>query len=542
MVRGFPLLVLFILAAVNSGCLTSRPNVLTLLRPTKPVPPQPSDADGYRARAKYYSDNIKHHQAIADWTSALRLDPANSEAYLGRARDYYFLQVYGKALADNTAALRLDPRSAKARDRRGNYFLHYDEPAKAVDEFSEALRQDPTLWYVLANRAMAYMAMGDQTHALEDADELVRLHPMSNRAHGVRALTYLIAGKVGLGLGEFCLATALNPLGARFSIHLEAHSLFFGFGFYPKFGPLSPETSKQDYDKIIADCTTRIKANPNNLAAYYQRATMHYWKKEDALAAADYSAVIRLDPGDAYALRCRGDCFAHQQRYVDAFADLDEAIRLEPDNPYGFCYRAWTSAAQGTFEQALADYDQAIRLDPKLTISYSSRAWVYENMHRYDDAIADCTQLLRLSPHSIKTYRRRAKLYLIKKDFAKAKADYRKANSTTGVESEDEDYAQCAMAWDLATTPWNPVRDGPAAVKYATMACKRAHWKDADTLDLLAAAHAECGQFDEAVRRETEALARAYWLDDKADYRARLQLYQARKPYRQEDKSNQEKK
>jgi serine/threonine-protein kinase len=65
------------------------------------------------------------------------------------------------------------------------------------------------------------------------------------------------------------------------------------------------------------------------------------------------------------------------------------------------------------------------------------------------------------------------------------------------------------------------------------MACKRSDWKDPSCLDVLAAAYAEAGQFDEAVRYQTRAL------DDpelKGDLRTaagqRLELYRQKKPFR----------
>jgi len=57
-------------------------------------------------------------------------------------------------------------------------------------------------------------------------------------------------------------------------------------------------------------------------------------------------------------------------------------------------------------------------------------------------------------------------------------------------------------------------------------------------LDTLAAAHAENGQFKEAVEWEQKALEAATELDDedRDDMRARLELFQKGKPYRDADK------
>jgi tetratricopeptide (TPR) repeat protein len=89
------------------------------------------------------------------------------------------------------------------------------------------------------------------------------------------------------------------------------------------------------------------------------------------------------------------------------------------------------------------------------------------------------------------------------------------------------------VAWLLATCPDDKVRDGKRAIVYATTACERTAWKKGGFLDTLAAAHAEAGQFEEAVRYQIRAL------DDPSSpakfgpaARQRLELYRQMKPFR----------
>jgi len=89
------------------------------------------------------------------------------------------------------------------------------------------------------------------------------------------------------------------------------------------------------------------------------------------------------------------------------------------------------------------------------------------------------------------------------------------------------------LAWTLATNPDAGHRDGIRAVVLAARALELqpGHYH----LDTLAAAYAEAGRFEEAVKAEREALELLGTEDEKAvaEYTERLRLYEAGKPYRE---------
>jgi Flp pilus assembly protein TadD len=93
------------------------------------------------------------------------------------------------------------------------------------------------------------------------------------------------------------------------------------------------------------------------------------------------------------------------------------------------------------------------------------------------------------------------------------------------------------LAWIYATCPKAELRNGTEAVSMAEAACKISKRQDMAMLDTLAAAYAEAGRFDEAVKTTEEIGARAASAHNAKlaeTARQRLELYQARKPYRDE--------
>jgi hypothetical protein len=86
-----------------------------------------------------------------------------------------------------------------------------------------------------------------------------------------------------------------------------------------------------------------------------------------------------------------------------------------------------------------------------------------------------------------------------------------------------------SAAWFLSTFPVAAIRDGKKALEYSSFFLKKPEWLNADRLDTLAAAHAECGDFAKAVEYQTQAIEKA-GEDQKATFQERLRLYQKKKP------------
>ncbi len=119
-----------------------------------------------------------------------------------------------------------------------------------------------------------------------------------------------------------------------------------------------------------------------------------------------------------------------------------------------------------------------------------------------------------------------------KKAYDKAIADFSEA-----IRFKPEDpIAYNNRAWLWATCPDARYRDGKRSVDSATKACEITEWKEALLLDTLAAAYAEAGDFDAAVKWQLRANALDANAGDKAKGLGRLKLYEEKKPYRESNR------
>jgi tetratricopeptide (TPR) repeat protein len=249
-------------------------------------------------------------------------------------------------------------------------------------------------------------------------------------------------------------------------------------------------------------------------------------------AIAYFTGQIRRDSSDSRNYHNRALAYESIGDLDKAISDEGEAIRLEPQAPY-YSGRGDLWHYKGEYDIAISDYNEAIRYDPKTGIYYSNRGSVWRHKRNYDKAIADFNEAIRLDPKYVSAFDNRGDAWKDKGNYDKAIADYNQALKTDPKDSG----GYCSRAWIWATCPDEKFRDGAKAVESATKACDFDNWTDADDVDTLAAACAEKGDFDSAVKWETKSLELKLqlWSDKKPeDLKARLELYKSGKPYREE--------
>lgn len=93
-------------------------------------------------------------------------------------------------------------------------------------------------------------------------------------------------------------------------------------------------------------------------------------------------------------------------------------------------------------------------------------------------------------------------------------------------------WASNNLAWLVAVCPVAELRQPAEALQLSSVACERTAWQEAAILDTHAAALAANAQFEEAVERQLQAVALANE-EQQADFRQRLELYQARRTYQE---------
>ena len=170
------------------------------------------------------------------------------------------------------------------------------------------------------------------------------------------------------------------------------------------------------------------------------------------------------------------------------------------------CSDASNQLRDGDVASAKRNINEALRIDPKLWPALYVRAEIFAREGKYELAIQDCNEALRQNRTFIDVALLRANINAGRGKYAEASKEF---NSLIAMRPATVILARALSerAWFQATCPAASFRNGQQAVKDAKAACSIVAWKDEDMIDTLAAACAETGDFDSAVRYAQQALA-----------------------------------
>lgn len=371
--------------------------------------------------------------------------------------------------------------SAPALERNNEGIALFDRGAyqAAVAEFTEAIRLDRKLGVAYYNRANAYLSLDRLDEAGADFAAALPLMKARSKVHAGIGYLWAVRGNYDCALAE--CETALQLDSANGVAYTSRGHLFL---------------AKGEVDRALADFDRALFYTPRLAKAYSGRtlARMVQGRWDDALQDVEQALSYGGDAGD---LLLRGRIWMERQDYDRAIADFSAAISAGHNEAAAYRDRGLAWLMKGNCDQAIADANQALAREPKDAIAWNNRGTAYLRSGAHEKALADLRQAEQLDPKLPNIYKN--------------------------------------LAWLQATCPRPEFRDGAQAVANAMRALEMVEWKAADWLPILAAAHAEAGQFEEAVRKQTKYLDQApQW--SKADAQARLELYQAGKPYRDEGK------
>ncbi len=253
---------------------------------------------------------------------------------------------------------------------------------------------------------------------------------------------------------------------------------------------------KGDFDKAIAEYSEALRYNPKSASVYYSRGLAWNNKGDYDKSLVDYTQALTLEPKNANAYNGRGLTYYRKGDYDKAIADFTQALAVDPKDKYANNNRGNAWREKGNYDKAVVDFNQALTIDPKDRYANYNRGLTWNKKGEYEKAIADYTQALAINPKNVNAWNQ--------------------------------------LGWMNATCPDVKYRDGKKAYENANKAYILDGGKSGNSIDTLAAAYAESGDFEKAKEWEAKAIALTTVEKDKSLFLAHLEVYKQGKPYRQE--------
>ncbi|HEU0010785.1 MAG TPA: tetratricopeptide repeat protein [Verrucomicrobiae bacterium] len=270
----------------------------------------------------------------------------------------------------------------------------------------------------------------------------------------------------------------------------------------------------------------------NNHVATAIIAWVHSKAGRYELAEQLYQEALDISPDYAEGRTQFGLLLLDRGRVDEAIAQFERALAALPSQPEALYGLGVVLLRKGRPAEAAEQFQRVLRVNPMSADAFAQLAFARQMLGQSSEALSAAQEALRLQPTSASAWLATGNSMLAQRKFGEAISHFRRA-----VQLEPDSVpALNRLAWLLATHSDASMRHGADALRFATRACQLTANNDPLSLNALAAAYAETGQFDQAVATAQRALdlATASGQTPLAGILQKLvDLYKAKTPYRE---------
>jgi len=289
---------------------------------------------------------------------------------------------------------------------------------------------------------------------------------------------------------------------------------------------------QEKYDEALEKLNKAISLAPDEPSVYTLRSRIRILQNDIDGAIEDLNEALRKEPRDVGALLMRATLRESKREFDAALADVQRVLELRPGLNQALLVRCFILFSAGRQQEAISEFKQLVRRDPENVELLLRLAAMFTANNQPSRAIEIYTEALGVSAGNAQALHGRADALLSIGKHAEAIKDYELA-----LDSSPEDVSSILnnLAWVMATSTIDEVRDGKRAIELAKKACEETAYEAAHILSTLAAAYAEEGDFQKALEWSTKAVELGEG-DVREQLQGELDSYNEGKPWREMQK------
>ncbi len=437
-------------------------------------------------RARKLRDSGRVTEAIGIFEDLLNMAPGDTAVRIALADCYSFTVQYDKAAQIIDTGLQLAPDNGALLCEKAKLMMIVGKPEKAKELYRQVQEAYPENLDTLLGLAKISRIQGKADEAIAMFEEVIKINPGNGgpSAYNQIGIIHLRAGRWQEARQAFRAALKINAK------NVEAHS-----------GLAMVLISEKKIDEAIERLQLALKLDPVELPNVARLAACYREKGDLRPAAVLCRKALAINPRHAQTLGTIALVYHQQNKfeqgqehYRKAVGELKRLLVGDPNNKEVLRQLARIRRVWPPPLEAIKGYNDILAKEPDSVPALLGRAYGLMQLGRHAEAVADFEKALKILP--------------------------------------DDPQILNNLAWVLATSPEDKLRDGRRAVELAEKACRATDYTQAHFLGTLAAAYAEADDFPKAVQWSTQALKIASEIRKPA-LAKELASYKAGKPWRE---------
>jgi tetratricopeptide (TPR) repeat protein len=365
-------------------------------------------------------------------------------------------------------------------------------PVWGIAELCRDDRQPRAVPAVLAGLALAGCAVLTwwQIGYWRDSETLWR-HALAvtteNRgAHAMLGVALAEQGELPRAAEQFEASLRLDPDNPATHINLAAALVPMG-----------------ELEAAAAHLERSLQLRPGAARVHFNLGVVRAQQGRNRDAAIHYATALELDPQLTAAGIGRVDALTRLGELAQAREQLNLLLQRDPDSAPLHKELGRLLKQEGKLAEAVTAYDYALARQSDDPETWNYKGVALEWLDQLNEAAACYRRAAELKPREL--------VYNLNLAYAEHQCG-RQAPAQAAFRTAFEvqpGWLEVALteAWTLATHPDPGRRNGKLALRTATLVCAATNEQRAQALDVRAAAHAELGQWDQAVASQRKALA-----------------------------------